>query len=166
MCTLPESRECRPPVGMIGSPIPGRVKPMAYAIETCHFLVWRSVLIGYCKDWLSQSYDSVISGHVDGTGDLKFQWGSTIRLSWVHTVTSHCPSWCDSWCDPWCCQDIKPPTNRPHIRRRYWCRHDTFTFLMLHRMFSKLSSRGLYIYRYNIVYNLLNMDGSSNISQR
>ena len=43
----------------IESLVPGRVKPITYKFDTCHFLVWCSALIIYGKDWLAQDQDDV-----------------------------------------------------------------------------------------------------------
>ena len=47
------------PVQEIGSSIPGRVKPMTFKIDTCHFLAYRLALIGWNKDSLAQCQDNV-----------------------------------------------------------------------------------------------------------
>ena len=41
-----ELLERGPPVWEIGSSVPSRVKPVTYKIDTCHFVAWRSALIG------------------------------------------------------------------------------------------------------------------------
>ena len=44
-----------------GSSNPGRIKPMTYKIDTCRFLVWRSILLKIVeldKDWLNQYQDN------------------------------------------------------------------------------------------------------------
>ena len=38
---------------------PGRVKPMAYQIDTFHFLARCSALLGEGNDWLTQYQDNV-----------------------------------------------------------------------------------------------------------
>ena len=82
---------------------PGRVKPMnpgRVKIYACRFLA-KQELVGCVRImWLSQ-----ISGH--GAGGLVSQWDNTIKLPWVHTVTSRYLSLYDLRC----CQDIKQKTN-------------------------------------------------------
>ena len=49
-----ESVKRGPRVQEIGSSVPCRVKPLTFKIDTCHFLGWHSVLVGYDNDWLAQ----------------------------------------------------------------------------------------------------------------
>ena len=60
-----ESVDWRPRTREIGSSVPGRVKPLTYKIDTCHFLAWLLLLIGYGNDWLTECQDNVtgILGH-------------------------------------------------------------------------------------------------------
>ena len=51
-----ERRSC---VKEIRSSVPCGVKRMTYKTDTCHFLAWRSALIGLGKDWLAQCQDNV-----------------------------------------------------------------------------------------------------------
>ena len=44
--TVFDSVERRLPIQKIGSSIPGRVKPITYTIDTCHFLVRSLALLG------------------------------------------------------------------------------------------------------------------------
>ena len=47
----------------IGSLVSGRVNPMTYKIDTCHFRVWYSALLSMGKDWLAQCQDNGMLGH-------------------------------------------------------------------------------------------------------
>ena len=40
---------------VIRSSVPGRVKPVTYKIDTCHFLAWSL----WCKEWVAQCQDKV-----------------------------------------------------------------------------------------------------------
>ena len=54
-----ESIERRPRGREMCSSGPGRVKPMAYNIDTSHSLAWWLALIGQGKDWRAQFYGNV-----------------------------------------------------------------------------------------------------------
>ena len=56
---MTESVECRPCVQEMRILDPGRVKPIAYQIDTCRFLAWFSASIGQGKDWLVNYQDNV-----------------------------------------------------------------------------------------------------------
>ena len=43
--TVAESVERGPCMRKIGSSVPGRVKPMTYKIDACHFLAWYLALL-------------------------------------------------------------------------------------------------------------------------
>ena len=49
-----KSVECGLCMLEIVSPVPGRVKPMAYQINTFCLLAWCPLLLGYGKGWLIQ----------------------------------------------------------------------------------------------------------------
>ena len=53
------SVENRLPMWIIRSFNLSQVKPMTYKIDTCHFLAWCLVLIGWGKDWLAQYQKNV-----------------------------------------------------------------------------------------------------------
>ena len=50
----------------IGSSIPGRVKPMTYKTDACHFIAWCSaVLRGQGMDWLTQWENNVTEQDIE-----------------------------------------------------------------------------------------------------
>ena len=53
---------------------PGRVKPMTYKFNLCHYLACHSALLG-C-DWMAQYQGNITEWIASrGTGGLIFQWG-------------------------------------------------------------------------------------------
>ena len=57
---MAELVELGPRVQEIGSSVPGQINPMTYKIDTCHFLVWCSALIGLAKDWFAQCQENMM----------------------------------------------------------------------------------------------------------
>ena len=88
----------------VRSSVPDRVKSMTYKIDMCTFLTWCSALTGQCNYCLAQCQDNMTEWVFgDSINSLIPQWGSSMKLPWVHTVTS----WYASWYDTTFCKDIK-----------------------------------------------------------
>ena len=77
----------RLPVLKVGSSNPSRVKPVTYKIDTCHYLAWRLVLIGYDNDWLVQYKDNVTEWD---TGLLCWLTGLSVEQHYKVVIYVHC----------------------------------------------------------------------------
>ena len=73
----------------VGGSNPGRIKPNDLKMYTCLFVASHSAFLQYGKDWLGQCQDNVTNGiSSHSAGNLVSQWGSIIKMPWVHTDTS------------------------------------------------------------------------------